>query len=484
MVIEALKQKILSLAIRGKLVEQRPEEGTAEELYQQIRAEKESLIKAGRIKKEKPLAPITEDEIPFEIPKTWKWVRLGEVCSLARGGSPRPISKYLTSYADGVNWIRIGDAERNGKYISSTAEKITFDGVAKSRRVYAGDFLLTNSMSFGRPYILKTDGCIHQGWLVISQNSKVFIADYLYYLLTSRYSYAQFSKYAAGGVVKNLNSDKVSRAMVPLPPLMEQKRIAERIEILMQKLLEVERSVIKSSSVKIALKTRILQEAIQGKLVEQRPEEGSAEELYQQIRKEKAALIKAGKIKKEKPLPPITEDEIPFEIPDTWKWVRLGEIFAHNTGKAQNASAETKEGKLCKFITTSNLYWNTFDFRTVKEMKFTESEIERCSVQKGDLLVCEGGDCGRAAIWPYDERMCIQNHIHRLRPYKELSVKFFYYVIYFLKQTGQLTGHGVGIKGLSSNALHGILIPVPPLREQEQIVSRLENIEKDLMTFI
>ena len=149
------------------------------------------------------------------------------------------------------------------------------------------------------------------------------------------------------------------------------------------------------------LKNSILQLAIQGKLVEQRPEEGTAEELFREIQKEKQALIKAGKIKKEKPLPEITEEELPFDIPETWKWVYIGEVFLHNTGKAQNASGSSA-GTLRRFITTSNLYWNEFDFSKVKEMPFTEQEIERCSARKGDLLVCEGGDCGRSAIWRMD----------------------------------------------------------------------------------
>lgn len=138
------------------------------------------------------------------------------------------------------------------------------------------------------------------------------------------------------------------------------------------------------------LKNSILQLAIQGKLVEQRPEEGTAEELYLQIREEKRRLIQEKKLKKEKPLPEIAEGEVPFEIPKSWKWVYVGDIFLHNTGKAQN-SAESANGIIRKFITTSNIYWNSFDFSKVKEMPFTEQELKRCTVQKGDLLVCEGG---------------------------------------------------------------------------------------------
>lgn len=223
------------------------------------------------------------------------------------------------------------------------------------------------------------------------------------------------------------------------------------------------------------LKSSILQLAIQGKLVEQRPEEGTGEELYQQIQAEKKRLIQEGKIKKEKLLPEIAEDEVPFEIPEGWKWAYLGELFLHNTGKAQNSSGSNK-GVVRKFITTSNLYWNRFDLSKVKEMPFTEQELERCTAQKGDLLVCEGGDCGRAAIWNYDEKVCIQNHVHRIRPYKEVSIEYFYYLFYLYKFTGRLKGHGVAIQGLSSEAIHKVLCPLPPLAEQKRIVAQIEQL--------
>lgn len=223
------------------------------------------------------------------------------------------------------------------------------------------------------------------------------------------------------------------------------------------------------------LKNSILQLAIQGKLVEQRPEEGTAEELYREIQEEKRRLIKEGQIRKEKPFPEIAEDDVPFEIPESWRWVYIGDIFLHNTGKAQNSSGSTN-GVIRKFITTSNLYWNSFDFSKVKEMAFTEQELVRCTVQKGDLLVCEGGDCGRSAIWTYDEQVCIQNHVHRLRPYKPISIEFFYHLFYLYKFTGKLRGRGVAIQGLSNEAIHKVICPLPPLAEQKRIVAKIEEL--------
>lgn len=214
--------------------------------------------------------------------------------------------------------------------------------------------------------------------------------------------------------------------------------------------------------------------AMQGKLVEQRPEEGTGEELYQQIQKEKQKLIKEGKIKKEKPLPEITEDEMPFEIPESWKWTYIGEIFQHNTGKALNGVGGP--GNMLAYITTSNLYWDRFELDRLKEMPFTDEEVAKCTVQKNDLLVCEGGDFGRAAIWPYDEPIRIQNHIHRLRAYSEISVRYFYYLFYLYKNAGLISGKGIGIQGLSSNALHRLRAPLPPLAEQKRIVAKIEEI--------
>ena len=168
-------------------------------------------------------------------------------------------------------------------------------------------------------------------------------------------------------------------------------------------------------------------------------------------------------------------DEVPFDIPESWEWVRLGEIFQHNTGKALNSS--NKSGVLLEYITTSNLYWDRFELENLRSMYFTENEIEKCQVSKGDLLVCEGGDIGRAAIWLKDYKICIQNHIHRLRSYVPLCTRFYYYVFFLYKCAGWIGGKGIGIQGLSSNALHSLLVPVPPIAEQERIVKRLEIIK-------
>jgi type I restriction enzyme S subunit len=167
---------------------------------------------------------------PVTNPKGWRRPQLGEIFGIARGGSPRPIDDYITDAADGVNWIMIGDTEQGGKYIWSTKKKIRPEGVKRSRLVKSGDFLLTNSMSFGRPYILKTNGCIHDGWLVLSPQITDFNADYFYTLLGSQAVFTEFSRRAAGATVKNLNIDLVSGVEVAVPPLDEQRKFARAVE--------------------------------------------------------------------------------------------------------------------------------------------------------------------------------------------------------------------------------------------------------------
>ena len=185
MIADALKKSLLQAAIQGKLTEQLPEDGDARDLLKAIQKEKARLIKEGKIKKQKPLPEITEDEIPFDIPDNWVWVRLGDLFDITRGGSPRPIQSYLTTDPNGLNWIKIGDTEIGGKYICNTNEKIRPSGLKKSRFVKNGDLLLTNSMSFGRPYILQIDGCIHDGWLVLSPLLQNLNKEYFYHLLSS-----------------------------------------------------------------------------------------------------------------------------------------------------------------------------------------------------------------------------------------------------------------------------------------------------------
>ena len=244
---EHLKKSILQYAIEGKLVPQDPNDEPASILLERIQKEKQKLISEGKIKKNKNESIIyrrdnsyyekhdtntisIDDRIPFSIPNSWEWISLGMVLEIERGGSPRPIKAYLTNDDNAINWIKIGDTEKDKKYINQVKEKIIPEGAAKSRMVYKGDFLLTNSMSFGRPYILNVDGCIHDGWLVLRDKYHAFNKDFLYYLLSSTFAYYQFCNSVSGAVVKNLNSEKVSASIFPMPPLNEQYKIATKLD--------------------------------------------------------------------------------------------------------------------------------------------------------------------------------------------------------------------------------------------------------------
>ena len=481
---QELKASILNLAIQGKLTERLDEDGFASELL--LNTSVADNV-AGQRVKEKNITEISDDEIPFDIPETWEWVKLGTVCVIARGGSPRPIKEYITTSEDGVNWIKIGDTDKNGKYIYSTSEKIKPSGVSKSRMVHAGDFLLTNSMSFGRPYILKTDGCIHDGWLVISQINEVFYQDYLYWLLSSNYAYMQFCGKVSGAVVKNLNSDKVANSIFPLPPLAEQKRIVAKIEELLPLIDRYEQAWSKLEEFNkrflVDIQKSILQTAIQGKLVEQRPEEGTGEDLFLQIQAEKQTLIKAGKIKKEKNLPEITEDEIPFDIPESWKWVRLSQLFlVLNGDRGKNYPAKsTLSHEGIPFISALNL-----DGKSVIEddnlLCLSEQQYEKLGNGKlirDDIVVCIRGSLGKHGRYPFDKG-AIASSLVILRAFTnddilaEFLMMYLDTPLFFLEI--RRYDNGTAQPNLAAKSLEQFLVPLPPLAEQKRIVAKLEEI--------
>lgn len=268
-------------------------------------------------------------------------MRFSTLVEIVRGGSPRPIKDYLTSEVDGINWIKIGDTEKGEKYINNVKEKIKKSGLNKTRFVKKGTFLLTNSMSFGRPYILNVDGAIHDGWLAISNYENSLNKDYLFYILSSNVVYSQFLSLISGAVVKNLNSDKVASILIPLPPLSEQQRIIEAIESALEKVDEYAESYNRLEQLDKEfpdkLKKSILQYAMQGKLVEQDPNDESVEVLLEKIRAEKQKLFEEGKIKKKDLDISIVSqgddnsyyEEVPCEIPESWEWVRLNDITSY-----------------------------------------------------------------------------------------------------------------------------------------------------------
>lgn len=469
---EQLKASIIRSSFCGKLVENNLTVNVKENI---------SNASLNESKKEKKLQPIVDEEIEYEIPENWAWVRIGNVCNIVNGFTPKRDNPEFWTNGD-IPWFTVADIHTQGRFINRTEQYITEKAVGSKdseRIVPPNSILICCTASVGEYAYTNIALTTNQQFnaLIIKDNYKdILYSMYLYYF--SQTLKKTLLNVAGKTTFSFISVAKLSNVLIPIPPLEEQHRIVAKIEELLPFVDHYAEAYEKLEKFNVKfpedMKKSILQYAIQGKLVEQRPEEGTAEELYKEIQEEKQKLIKEGKIKKEKPLAEITEDEIPFDIPNTWKWCYLGEIFTHTAGKALNAKNTT--GEKHKYITTSNVYWDHFELDNLKEMYYTEDEIEKYSVQYGDLLVLEGGDVGRTAIWDLHISYCIQNHIHRLRPYIEINIKYFYYVMMYLKFRGDIAGKGIGIKGLSANALHCINIPLPPLEEQHRIVAKLEEL--------
>jgi type I restriction enzyme S subunit len=475
---EQLKSSILQFAIQGKLVEQRPEEGTGEELYQQIQAEKQRLIKEGKIKKEKAMPQITEDEIPFDIPESWKWYRLGALTY--NWGQKTPDNRFCYVDVGSVNNISHTLNSENtvveAKNASSRAKKIVNYGdvIFATIRPYLKNICIIDRDFPYEPIVSTAFAVMHCPEGLLNK--------YLYYYLLSPtfMSFANASDKAKGVAYPAIGEKDFFNGIIALPPFAEQERIVAKIEELLPYVdrYAVAYEKLEQFNAKFPedMKKSILQYAIQGKLVEQRPEEGTGEELYHQIQAEKQRLIKEGKIKKEKVLPEIAEDEIPFDIPDSWKWVRLPEIGTSSLGKTLNKGLDV--GSEVPYLCSINVYWEGISLNQIKTAKFSAIDMEKYLLRRGDLLICEGGDVGRSAVWDRDMEMYYQNALHCVRFFGSLNPYYFKYCLELYKHNRILenASKGMTIKHLVQGALYSIPFPLPPLDEQNRIVAKLEEI--------
>ena len=479
---QQLKNAILQEAIEGRLVPQDPNDEPASALLERIRKEKERLVKEGKLKK-KDLEeiPISEDEKPFEIPESWAWCRLINLCKIIHYG-------YTASAAPTGNskLLRITDIQDDKVNWSSVPFCSIKEKDLETYQLHNRDILIARTGgTIGKTYIVRelNDIAVFASYLIRAIPLDNIFEEYIKLFMGSPYYWSQLTDAATGTGQPNVNGQSLSKLIVPLPPLAEQHRIVAKIEELLPKVEEYGKAQDELNKLNAELPERlkksILQEAIEGRLVPLDPNDEPASVLLEKIRKEKARLVKKGKLKKkdleEKP---ISEDEKPFEIPESWEWVRIGTIFNHSSGK--QLSGSNTEGALREYITTSNLYWGRFELDNLKSMYYKDSELEKCTAKQGDLLVCEGGDIGRSAIWPYDYDICLQNHVHRLRPYDNRYTKFVFYIMWYYKSVGLIGGKGIGIQGLSASALKQIAIPLPPLAEQKRIVAKIEEVFKEI----
>ena len=471
---QELKNSILQLAIQGKLVEQRPEEGTAGELFARIQEEKQRLIKAGKIKKEKALPEIAEEEKPFEIPESWMWCRLGSLCNIINGFTP---SRSNPDFWNGdIPWFTIDDVREQGRFISYTNQYIADKAISRnSQRIIPPDtvlFCCTASVGeYAYTKIALTTNQQFNALVVRNENLSLVCSMYLYVFVQTLKS--KIISGAGRTTFNFLSVGKLQQFLVPLPPLAEQKRIVAKTEELLPYIDRYAQAWGKleqfNSRFPEDMKKSLLQYAIQGKLVEQRPEEGTAEELFARIQAEKQRLIKAGKIKKEKPLPEITEDEKPFEIPESWMWVRLGNVISLVSGTDFKPEQYNDQGRGTVYITGAS---NLSDDGVIVS-RWTETP--RNFAYRGDiLLVCKGSGYGKTVFCDVDEA-----HIARqIMSIKQMDALNMSYIRYFLQANItylKTQGQGV-IPGIDRASILNMFLPLPPLAEQKRIVEKLEQL--------
>ena len=394
---------------------------------------------------------------PFDIPESWQWVRLEDIGDIVTGSTP---SKSDTSnYGCEYPFYKPNDLEQ-GFFTTKSHDNLSAKGMAAARELPIGSVLVTCiGATIGKTGLIRTKGASNQQINAIIPNMAVD-SEYLYYTVIGEYFQNSIRESASSTTLPILNKGDFSKLLIPIPPKDEQKRIIDLILSLFDFVSNIENAV---SSLKDSIKTtksKILELAMQGKLVPQDPGDEPAADLLRRINP-KARII--------------TDNPHSWNIPHSWIWCQLGDIFQHNTGKALNSS--NHDGIEYEYITTSNVYWNRFELDDLKKMPFKENELEKCTVRQGDLLVCEGGDVGRSAMWTLDRNIMIQNHLHRLRPIaNEILTPLYCHVFRLYKDKDLIGGKGIALQGFSSKSLHQLVIALPPSNEQNRIVAKVEEL--------
>lgn len=498
MTAKDLKNALLQEAVQGRLVPQIASEGNARDLLEEIRKEKLSHgldfanAKSGKRKSKKETAlagsnpcDITEEEIPFDIPESWCWCRLGEL--VYNHGQKTPEQEF--------SYIDIGSIDNEHQKLNEKENFIQPDKAPSRARkiVKFGDVIYSTV----RPYLhnmciidkeFTKEPIASTGFAVMTSFPGLLNKYLFYYLLSPTFdNYANDTDNAKGVAYPAINDDKLYKGIVPLPPLSEQKRIVAAIEKFMPLIEEYgkKETQLKAINEKIGTLTKkaILQEAVQGKLVPQIAAEGNAKDLSEEIKKEKAKLIKEGKIKKEKPLPEITEDEIPFDIPESWCWCRLGEIC--NEIKRGKSPKYADKSNFLAFAQKCNVKTGGIDLGLA--LYLDENSITRYSetdnLVQGDIVINStgGGTMGRVGLYETQVPAGIKgvypdSHVTVIRSIGNINQHYLYYVLKLNQPVLEKCGTGsTNQTELKPAVLADFVIPLPPLAEQKRIVATIEK---------
>ena len=471
MTAQDLKNSVLQRAMQGKLVEQRAEEGTAIELIKNSKF-------YGKGKE------IKEDEKPYSIPDTWLWVRLVDIGDIIGGGTPK--TSEVSFWENGtISWITPADMRGLGKYVSCGMRKITKAGLEKSsaRLLPKGTVIYSSRAPIGYIAIALNELCTNQGFKSVSPFN-VELSEYLYYCLISQTQ--NIISRASGTTFKEISGGEFGQTIIPIPPLAEQKRIVAKIEALLPYIEKYDKAYSKltvfNKKFPEDMQKSILQYAMQGKLVEQRAEEGTGEELYCQIQAQKEKLIQSGIIKREKPLPKITEEDKPFDIPASWKWVKIGDIFTVIRGSSPRPKG-------------SPLYWSDkktdYNWITIKDISVfckegVLSQTIEYLTQKGAelstyvgedelIIAVSGSTTGKHCVlgisgYIYDGLAAILN------PTKMISSSYLSLFFDWVYEKLNAQKVGSAFPNINTDILKNTLMPLPPLQEQIRIVNEMKKI--------
>ena len=459
---EDLKKSILQYAMQGKLVAQDPNDEPASELLKRIKTEKEQLIKEGKIKKEKLLPPITQDEIPYDLPQGWQWVRLGGICKLEQGTK--------------VNNVRL--PLLNARYLRYRTDKqILSDGQLVQKNNY---IILVDGENSGEVFKVFEDGIMGSTFKLLSINSSVNI-DFILYILKYYQDIFRYSK--KGAAIPHLDKELFKNIVIGVPPLAEQKRIVEKLEEILPLVDKYGKNeeILSEMNQKLPKQIRqsILQYAVQGKLVEQNPQDEPASELLKRIKAEKEQLIKEGKIKKEKPLPPITQDEIPYDLPQGWQWVRLGEYTDIGTGTTPSTTNTNYYQGNIPWITSSSTGKKFIDSA---DKLITQEAINDYNLRiypiNTLIIALYGQGKTRGQISELLIPSAINQACAAINSINQNYLLNSYIKLVFQKQYEEIRTLAAGCAqpNLNVGKIKNTLLPIPPLAEQKRIVAKVEEL--------